>query len=153
MSDGDIERIMKLAFCSEEEARAAFLKTNDIVEAIDMILVTPPTRGAPKKVVASEEQKQFTIVRKEMEKIDRACDVYLMRSNQPESSFQELPHTLSHPPEEMLLRSDCIQKSHLVTLEEVEQTQETACLSLSEYSSDLQLNDRTQPYSDLQSPQ
>jgi NACalpha-BTF3-like transcription factor len=46
MSDGDIEQIMKLAFCSEEEARAAFLKTNDVVDAIEMILVTPATRGA-----------------------------------------------------------------------------------------------------------
>ena len=141
MSDGDVERIMKLAFCSEEDARAAFLKTKDVVEAVDMILVTPPTRGAPKKVVVSEEQQKFTLLRKDMEKIDRACDVYFMKSNQPDSSFQELSHSLFPLPEEMSLHSDCTQKSRLPTLEEVGQRPETVYLSQSECFSDLQSND------------
>ena len=125
MSDGDIERIMKLAFCSEEVARDAFSKTQDVVDAIDMILVFPQTKGAPKPRFVSDEQKAFTQIRKDMEAIDRANEIALKKTSQPESSFPVSSHTHGLVPEEMSLRSDHILESHLVTQEEVAQRSET----------------------------
>ena len=125
MSDGDIERIMKLAFCSEEVARDAFSKTQDVVDAIDMILVFPQTKGGPKPKFVSEEQKAFTQIRKDMEAIDRANETALKKTNQPGSSSLMSSHTLAPVQEEMSLHSDRILESHLPTQEEVEQRSET----------------------------
>jgi NACalpha-BTF3-like transcription factor len=127
MSDGDVERIMKLAFCTEEEARQALAKTNDVIDAVDILLVVPPTLGAPKLKVITEEQKHLKQIRVDMEVIDRANEIVLKKSDQSDSSSQELLHTHAPSQEEMLLHSDCTQNSHLPTLEEEEQTQETAC--------------------------
>ena len=127
MSDGDVERIMKLAFCTEEEARQALAKTCDVIDAVDLLLVVPPTLGAPKQKVLSEEQQQFKQIRVDMEAIDRANEIVLKKSGQPDSSSQELLHTPDLSQEEMLLHSDCIQKSHLPTLEEEGQTPGTVC--------------------------
>ena len=127
MSDGDVERIMKLAFCTEEEARQALAKTNDVIDAIDLLLVVPPTLGAPKQKVLSTEQEYFKKIRVEMEASDRKQDTMLMKSGQPESSSQELSHTLVHSQEGMSLHFENIQNSHLPTLEEEEQKQETVC--------------------------
>jgi hypothetical protein len=124
MSDGDIERIMQLAFCSEEDARHAFSKTQDVVDAVDMLLEIPPTKGAPKPKQLSEEQKAFTQIRKDMEKIDRANET-LMKTSQHDSSFPMLSHTLGLVQEEMSLHSDRILESHLPTQEEVAQKSET----------------------------
>jgi hypothetical protein len=127
MSDGDVERIMKLAFCTEEEARQALAKTNDVIDAVDLLLIVPPTLGAPKQKIMTPEQEQFKQIRIDMEAIDRANEIVLTKSGQCDSSSQELSHTLDHSQEEMLLHSESIQNSHLPTLEEEEQTQETAC--------------------------
>ena len=118
MSDGDIERIMKLAFCTEEEARKAYSLTNDVVDAIDSLMLVSPTVGAPKQKELSEEQKYFKKIRVEMEAMDRANEVVLKKINPPDSSSQELLHNLDLGQEGMMLCSDCIQQSHLPTLEE-----------------------------------
>jgi len=125
MSDGDIERIMKLAFCSEEVARDAFSKTQDVIDAIDMILVFPQTKGAPKSKIVSEEQKAFSQIRKDMELIDRANEIALKKTNQPESSSLKSSHTLGLAQEEMSLRSDHTLESRLPTQGEVVQKSET----------------------------
>ena len=127
MSDGDVERIMKLAFCTEEEARQALSKTNDVIDAVDLLLVVPASIGAPKQKVMTEEQENFKKIRVNMELIDRANDIRLKKLGQPGSSSQGLLHSRDLSREETLLHSDCIQKSHLPTLEEEEKTQETAC--------------------------
>ena len=119
----DIQRVMNFTFCSEEEARKVLSETNDVVEACDLLMKIPQTKGAPKPKALSEEQKMFTKIRKDMEAIDNS----IMKSSRPDSSSQELSHNHALVQEETLLHSDYIQKSHLPTLEEEEQTQETAC--------------------------
>jgi hypothetical protein len=125
MSDRDVERVMMLVSCSEEEARQALLKTEDVVEAADMLMSVPVTRGAPKQKPVSKEQATFAEIRKNMESMDRLLHTNLTRSNQPDSSCRVLPDTRVQ--EEMTLRSDCIQSSHLPAQEEEEQKQGTAC--------------------------
>jgi hypothetical protein len=127
MSDGDIERIMKLAFCTEEEARKAYALTNDVIDAIDSLMVVPPTIGAPKIKDLSEEQQNFKKIRVEMEAIDRRNDAVLKKSDQRDSSSQELLHTPDLVQEGMMLRSDCTQESHLPTLEEEAKIPGTVC--------------------------
>jgi len=125
MSDRDVERVMMLVSCSEEDARQALLKTGDIIDAADMLMSVPVTRGAPKPKTLSAGQLKFTEIRKSMESMDKSLNTNLTKSNQPDSSCQGLQDT--HGQEEMTLRSDCIQSSHLATQEEGEQKQETAC--------------------------
>lgn len=123
MTEGDIERVMKLAFCSEEDARLALSKTNDIIDAVDMILSVPITRGAPKPRVLSPQQQEFTQMRANMEALDKN----ITKTDQPDSSSQVLTHTPVLAQEEMSLHSDCIQYSQIPVQGEEEQTQETAC--------------------------
>jgi len=122
MSAQDIERIMMLALCSEKDAKNAYEKTGDVVEACDLLLQVPKSKGAPKKNNKIESEI-FTKMRKDMEEMDKK----LTHLSQPVSSSQVLSHTLDHVQEEMTLRSDYIRSSHLATLEEEEQTQETVC--------------------------
>ena len=127
MSDGDIERIMKLAFCSEEDARKAYEKTHDVIDAVELLFDIPPSRGNPKEKVISEEQRQFTEIRKSMESVDENIMRGFTKSNQHAPSSLVSSHTLAPVQEEMTLRSDCIQSSQIPTREEEEQTQETVC--------------------------
>lgn len=127
MSDGDIERIMKLAFCSEEDARKAYEKTHDVIDAVELLFDIPPSRGNPKEKVISEEQRQFTEIRKSMESVDENIMRGFTKSNQHAPSSLVSSHTLAPVQEEMTLRSDCIQSSQIPTQEAKEQTQETVC--------------------------
>lgn len=120
MIDKDVERVMELAFCSEEKAKEALSKTGDVVDAVDMILEIPPTRGAPKPKVLTELQKEQAKMRSSMEQIDRSLHTNLTKLNQPVSSYQESHRNLALSQEELSLRSDCTQSSHLKVLEEVE---------------------------------
>jgi len=123
MNRQDVERIMLLASCDEEEAIEALSKTNNIIDAVDMIIHVPISRGAPKEKIISEEQAAFTELRKNMEAVENN----IMMSNQFDSSSQELTHNHVLDQEEMTLRSDCIQSSRIPTQEEEEQIQEIAC--------------------------
>ena len=127
MSEGDIERIMKLAFCSEEDARNSYAQTHDVIDAVDLLLSVPPSRGNPQKKVMSEEQQKFMEIRKTMETIETNITDGFKKSDQPAPSSPELLHTPDHVPEEMTLRSDCIQSSQIPTQESVEQKPETVC--------------------------
>jgi rhamnose utilization protein RhaD (predicted bifunctional aldolase and dehydrogenase) len=121
MSAGDIERIMMLANCSEEDAKNAYEKTHDVIEACDLLLQVPETKGAPKKNTKVESEL-FSKMRKDMKEMDDK----FTRLNQPLSSSQVLSHTHAPAQEEMTLHSDCTQSSHLATLAEEEQRRETA---------------------------
>jgi uncharacterized protein YdcH (DUF465 family) len=123
MSDGDVERVMKLAFCNEDEARAALAKTHDVIDAVDMILDVPVIRGAPKPRVLSAEQQEFARIRANMEALDKQ----ITKTNQSDSSSLMSTHTPALVQEEMSLRSDCIQSSQIPVQESTEQKQETAC--------------------------
>jgi hypothetical protein len=120
MSDKDVERVMELAFCSEEKAKEALSKTGDVVDAVDMILEIPPTRGAPKPKILTEEQKEQAKIRSSMEEIDRSIHTNLTKTSQPESSYQESQGNLAPLLEEMSLHSDYTQSSHLKVLKEEE---------------------------------
>ena len=121
MSDEEIQKIMNLTFCSEKDAIDAFSKTQDVVDACDLIMVVsnPVSKGAPKPKKISEEQKEFAKIRKNMEAIDQATQRNLMQTSQHDSSFLMSSHTLGLVQEEMSLRSDHILESHLPTQEEV----------------------------------
>jgi len=120
MSAREIERIMMLALCSEKDAKDAYEKTQDVVEACDLLLQVPETKGAPKKN-NKVEPEAFTKMRKDMEEIDKE----LMHLSQPVSSSRVSSRILYHAQEETMLRSHCIRSSHLAALEEEEQKQET----------------------------
>ena len=127
MSEGDIERIMKLAFCSEEDARKSYAQTHDVIDAVDLLLSVPPSRGNPQQKVISEEQQKFMEIRKTMESIETNIIDGFTKSDQRVPSSPELLHTPDHVPEEMTLRSDCIQSSQIPTQESVAQKPETVC--------------------------
>jgi hypothetical protein len=127
MSEGDIERIMKLAFCSEEDARKSYAQTHDVIDAVDLLLSVPPSRGNPHQKIVSEEQQKFMEIRKTMESIETNITDGFKKSDQPAPSSPKLLHSHDHVPEEMTLRSDCIQSSQIPTQESVVQTPETAC--------------------------
>jgi hypothetical protein len=127
MSDHNVERIMLLACCTEEEARQALSKTNDVIDAVDMIMTILPSYGAPKQKTMSEEQSAFAKIREDMKSIDRSIESNIKKSDQSDSSSQELSHTHAPAPEEMTLRSDCIQSSQIPVQVEEAQKQETVC--------------------------
>lgn len=121
MSDATIERIMMLACCSEEDAKQAFSKTNDIIDAVDTLMLIPKSRGAPIQKIISKEQTAFMEIRKNMEVIEESVQLKLTKSNQYDSFFQALRHTHVLDQEEMMLRSDCIQNSQIPAQVEEEQ--------------------------------
>lgn len=125
MNAGDIERIMMLANCTEETAKNALFKTQDVVDAVDLILEIPPTRGAPKIKIKKDDT--YSKIRVLMEESEDQIQKSLKKSSQPDSSSQALLRTLSPFQEEMKLRSDCTQYSQIPVREEEEQKQETAC--------------------------
>lgn len=127
MSDQDVERVMMLSSCSEEEARQALSKTDNVIDAVDMIMCTPITLGAPKQKTMTEEQITFAKIRENMEAIDRSVQNNLTKSNQSGSSSQELPRNHALVQEEMTLHSDCTQSSQIPTQVEEEQKPETVC--------------------------
>ena len=123
MSDGDVERVMKLAFCTEEEAKMALSKTHDVIDAVDMLFVVPVTLGAPKPHVLSPEQQEFAKMRANMEAMDKE----ITKSSQSGSSSLVSTHTPALVQEEMMLRFDCTQSSQIPVQGEEVQKQGTAC--------------------------
>ncbi len=123
MSDRDVEDVMKMSFCSEEDARKALEICGDVTSAVCYIYRDPPVLP-PKKKELTEEQKKFEEFRKNMENCDKERHTNLVRTtNQPELSYQDSQDI----PEEKSQHSESIQQSHLPTLESEAKTQETAC--------------------------
>jgi hypothetical protein len=123
MNDRDVEDVMKMSFCSEEDARKALEICGDVTSAVCYIYRDPPVLP-PKKKELTEEQKMFEEFRKNMENCDKERHTNLVRTtNQPELSYQDSQDI----PEEKSQHSESIQQSHLPTLESEAKTQETAC--------------------------
>lgn len=120
MSDRDVEDVMKMSFCTEEDARKALEICGDVTSAVCYIYRDPPVLP-PKKKELSEEQKKFEEFRKTMESIDRNIEDNLKTKDQPEPSCLSWMDT----PEEKSQHSESIQQSHLPTLESEAKTQET----------------------------
>jgi len=109
----DIENIMKMAFCTEEVARAAFEKTGNITDAVCMILDFKPIL-APKQKVMDEEQLMFKKMRIDMEKMEKSITDGFKKKDQPESSC--LDSQDSHvPPQQSVQHYDHTQQNHQVT--------------------------------------
>jgi len=126
MSDGDIERIMFLACCTEEDAKIAYSKTHDIVDAVDLLLEIPPTRGAPKAEIRKDGT--YDKIRELTDKLESDIKSGFKKLDQSDcSSSQASKHTHAPVQEEMTLRSDYTLNSHLATQEEEEQTPGTVC--------------------------
>ena len=65
MSDKEVEDIMKMAFCTEEEARRVLNETGDVIDAVCKIMDVTPVL-APKKKELNEEQLKFKEMRTNM---------------------------------------------------------------------------------------
>lgn len=127
---------MHLTGCTQEEAEQALREcNNDKVDAIDKILKTPQTLGAPKKKVLSEEQQKFAEMRKTMEMIDKSVESGfksnpkdIMKKDQhdfPSCQVKNYIHIPHSPP--LWSDSNHIQKNQITIPELEEQTQETVC--------------------------
>ena len=141
MSD-PIHIICNLTGCDEEDAQRIYAETRDIVEAVDRLLAKPVSAAdkytPPKKEkVLTEEQKILAEAREILKRFDEERSTFQGQRVDEGSSVTQLRH------EEMVLQNNCSQQCQLASLEEVAQTQETACPLQSECSSDLQSSDQT----------
>ena len=85
----DVKKLMDMCFCSEEQAKHALSQTDNIVDAMCLILNVKPVLP-PKQVVMTEAQKWFKEGRNSMEKVDKNIEDQLKKKDQPASSYQGL---------------------------------------------------------------
>lgn len=107
---GDIENIMKMAFCTEDVAKTALAKTGNVIEAVCMILEFKPVL-APKQKVMDEEQQMFKGMRENMEKMEASIQSGFKKTSQPESSYPDLQDT-RNPQLRSFQRYDRTQQNH-----------------------------------------
>lgn len=108
----DVKKLMDMCFCSEDQAKHALSQTDNIVDAMCLILNVKPVLP-PKQVEMTEAQIWFKEVRTSMEKIDKNIENQLKKKDQPVSSCQDLTDipTLR---EESSQHSEHTQKNHQV---------------------------------------
>lgn len=141
MSD-QIQTICSLTGCSEQEANEALDRTQDVIEAVDLLLAKPKTtvvQKRPRQITPEEEV--MAPIRKIMKRFDedRATS---SGQHGYEGSVEKLDH-----PAEMVLQNNCDQECQLLAQESMVQIQETACQSQFECSCGSQLNGQTLPCS------
>lgn len=139
MSD-QIQTICSLTGCSEKEANEALDRTQDVIEAVDLLLAKAKTtviQKRPRQV--TPEEQVIGPIRKIMKRLDedRATS---SGQHGYEGSVEKLPHH-----EEMAQQNNCVQECQLDVQQSMVQTQEIACQSQSECSFCSQLNGRTLP--------
>jgi hypothetical protein len=142
MSD-PIDMICELANCTRKDAERVYSETKDVVESVDRLFVKPVS-AADKYInknrkiqELTDEQKLLKETREILKRFDEERSTYQGQRVDEGSSVIQLPH------EEMVLQNNCSQQCQLASLEEVAQTQETACPLQSEYSCDLQSSGQT----------
>lgn len=142
MEEKNICMVIHMAGCSEEEAKNALNKTNgNVLEAIDSLLVVPPTVGAPKRATISDEQEFFTKLRKITDDINTSIKKGFSSSEESTSSDQHdsvVSIDLPCLPEETVQQSNCYQECLPPVLESEVQIRETACQLPCQYSCDSQ---------------
>ena len=107
----DVKKLMDMCFCSEDQAKYALSQTDNIVDAMCLILNVKPVLP-PKQVEMTEAQLWFKEVRTSMEKIDKSIEAgWIKKKDQPASSCQDLTDipTLR---EESSQHSEHTQKNH-----------------------------------------
>jgi hypothetical protein len=148
-----IQTICELAGCSQNEAQVVYSETNDVVEAVDRLLVKQQSSAEkyiqskkPKKEVTTEEKiiAPYRVILKEM---DEKMSTSLSQHGH-EGSVETLVRR-----EETVLQNNCSQECQLPSLESEAGKQGTACQSQFECSCDSQSNVQIPPCSDLQYPQ
>ena len=138
MSAEDIEKVMNLAFCTEEEAKEALQKTcGDIVDAIDLLLKVPSTAGAPKKRELDEVQTFFAKMRVTSEEINKSIQEGIEKSKKSGQHESSVSVDLPVLREEMAPQSSCSQVCPPPSPELKAQTREIACQSQFESIYDL----------------
>lgn len=155
MSNDAVEKVMNLAFCTEEEARTALHETDgDIVEAIDILLKVPPTLAAPKQKEMDDVQKFFKKMREDTQRMNDEIEESIKLKNLTSSSQPAASVSVDLPclPEGTAPQNNCSPECLPPSRESAVQTQETACPSLSECSSGSQSNVQTSHDSGHQCP-
>lgn len=124
-----MEMVMHLSGCTQEEAEQALHECNgDVVDAIDKLIKTLPTVGAPKKKELDETQKKFTEMRKVLDKMNNVIEDGFKKKDQPGcSSSQESQHSLDHHQEALWSDSHHTPQNQILIPELEEQKQGTAC--------------------------
>lgn len=137
-----IQTIVDLAGCSEEDAKRVYDEVGDVSEAVD-ILMPKPVHSADKYInklkptlEITEEQKWCRTVREVLKIMDDRRSTSVSQREPEEHS----EHCILR--EETVQQNNCFQECQLPSLQSEVQTQETACPSQSEYSSDLQSSDQ-----------
>lgn len=152
MSD-PVQTVCLLTGCTECEAERALAETEDIVEAVDLLLEKKPSAadkyisGKKRSREVTPEEEIFQPIRTFMKKFDELRPISLYQPS------REVPNEMQAHREETALRSSCSQECRLPSQELEAQKQETAYQLQSECSCDLPSSDQKQPCSDRQSPQ
>ena len=139
MSD-QIQTICSLTGCSENEANEALDRTQDVVEAVDLLLAKAKTTVMQKRSRGiTREEEIIAPIRKIMKRFDedRATS---SGQHGYEGSVEKLLHH-----EEMVLQNNCDQECQLPVQESMVQIQEIVCQSQSECSFCSQSNGQTLP--------
>lgn len=149
MSD-PIQIICNLTGCTEDEANEAYDRTEDIVEAVDLLLEAPKSttvnfKKRPREV--TPEEQIIAPIRKMLKEIDekRATSSY---QRGYEGSVEMLDHR-----EETAPQSSCVPEYQPPARRSEVQTRETAYPSRSGCFCDSQSSGRTSPYSDQECSQ
>lgn len=124
-----MEMVMHLSGCTQEEAEQALRECKgDVIDAIDKLIKTPPTIGAPKKKELDETQKKFTEMRKVLDTMNIDIEEGFKKKDQhADSSSQALSHSHDHHQEALWSDSNHTRQNQIVIPELEEQKQETVC--------------------------
>jgi hypothetical protein len=143
-----IQTICSLTGCSEEEANAAYDRTEDVVEAVDLLLAKSKTTPIQKRLrEITPEEEIIGPIRKLMKKFDEERSTSSGQHGY-EGSVEKLDL-----PEEKALQNNCVQECQIPVQESKVQKQETVCQLQSGCSCDSQLRARTLPCSDQECSQ
>jgi hypothetical protein len=141
MSD-PIQTICSLTGCSEAEANQAYDRSEDVVDAVDLLLAKVKTIALPKRLrEITQEEEIIAPIRKIMKRFDES-----MSTDSSRHGYDGLVEKLDLP-EEKARRNNCDQECQPFSHQIKVQKQETVCQSLSECFSDLQLTGQTLPCS------
>ena len=125
----NIQTIRELAGCTEDDAMRAYADTNNVLDAVDLILpkkvsIAEKYINAKKPVkVLTGQQLEAVERRKNMEMLDKQHEEVTL-SRQRDSGEPAVSYI---PREETVLRNNCDQECLLPVLQSEAQTPGTAC--------------------------
>jgi len=138
-----IQTIVDLAGCSEEDAQRVFAQTNNVDDAVDLLMPTAKTVKIKKNIPPVQRtpvQEELYNLRKTMEAFDREIEKRSTSSNQPDC-VELVSHCTPH--EEKVQQNSYDQECRKLSLVSEVQIPEIEYPLQSECSYDSQLNDQT----------